>query len=246
MILDHIKSYIPSSVKAVLKRFPIPLSRNHRYDLYTKKLLKKHLRLDSNCVDVGCYKGEILDLYLKYAPQGKHMAFEPVHSNFENLRSKYNQVKQVDLYNYALSNQNGHSDFHYVKSNPSYSGLKKREYVKDETIEVVSVKTITLDSLDIKTKIDLIKIDVEGAEYLVLEGAKQTITTNAPLIIFEHGKGASEFYGYSTGDLFELLKEMKLKVNTFESFFDQKKPLSKNELISQFEEELNYYFVAYQ
>lgn len=245
-MLNQIKSHIPSSIKAVLKRFPVPLSQNHKYDLYTKKLLKKYLSQDSHCIDVGCYKGEILDLFLKYSPQGKHLAFEPIQLNFKHLSKKYEHTANVDLYNYALSNTKGTSDFHHVTSNPSYSGLKMRRYEKEEKIEIIKVKTFTLDSLDIKTNIDLIKIDVEGAEYLVLEGAKETITGKTPIIIFEHGKGASEFYGYSSGDLHDLLQEMKLKIYTFESFFDKKKPLHKNEFIKQFEEELNYYFVAYQ
>ncbi|HHB78565.1 MAG TPA: hypothetical protein ENK85_04970 [Saprospiraceae bacterium] len=50
---------------------PIPLSKNHRYDIQTKAIIKK-LHADSNCIDVGCFKGEILDLMLQAAPKGQH------------------------------------------------------------------------------------------------------------------------------------------------------------------------------
>lgn len=245
MILDQIKRYIPTQLKSLLKRLPIPLTTNHKYDLYTKRVLKSFLKPNSNCVDVGCYKGEILDLFLQYAPNGSHLAFEPIPLNFKHLEEDYKAYNNVDLYNCALSNSEGMSEFQYVTSNPSYSGLKRRSYVRDETIETVHVTTSTLDTVVKNKRIDCIKIDVEGAEYLVLEGAKQTILEHQPLIIFEHGKGASEYYGYSPGQLFDLFKELNCNVYTFESFIDRHKALTREELVNQFENQLNYYFIAY-
>lgn len=245
MVLDQIKQYIPAQLKSVLKRFPFPLTKNHKYDLYTKRVLKSYLKPNSNCIDVGCYKGEILDLFIQYAPQGNHLAFEPIEANFKQLEQDYSKYQNVELFNCALSNSEGISEFQYVRSNPSYSGLKRRSYVRDETIETVHVKTRILDGVVKNKRIDCIKIDVEGAEYLVLEGAKQTILAHQPLIVFEHGKGASEYYGYSSGKLFDLFQGLNLKVYTFDSFFNSKKPLSKDEFVIQFEDQLNYYFIAY-
>lgn len=245
MILDQIKRYIPTQLKTILKGFPIALTKNHKYDLYTKKLLKDYLKPDSNCIDVGCYKGEILDLFIAFAPKGSHLAFEPIQVNFKQLEHKYRQQEHVELFNTALSNTEGHSEFQYVKTNPAYSGFRRRDYVRDETIEIVNVTKTTLDSIAKNKRVDCIKIDVEGAEYLVLEGARQTILSNKPLIIFEHGKGASEYYGYSSEKLFDLLHELGLNVYTFESYFDKKEALTKDELIRQFEDEVNYYFVAH-
>lgn len=245
MVLDQIKRYIPSQIKSVLKRFPIPLTKNHKYDLYTKKVLKSYLKPNSNCIDVGCYQGEILDLFLQYAPRGSHLAIEPIEANFKQLKHKYRQQENVELFKTALSNTDSQSEFHYVKTNPSYSGLKRRNYEREETIEVVNVNTSRLDAVAKNRCVDCIKIDVEGAEYLVLEGAKQTIISNKPLIIFEHGKGASEFYGYSTAKLYDLLQELGLNIYTFECYFAKKESLSRYEFITQFEEKINYYFVAH-
>ncbi len=240
---QHIKRFIPDAIKNALKSSPIPLSKNHKYDLYTKKLLKAYLKPESNCIDVGCYKGEILDLMLMYASKGHHYAFEPVNVNYERLVEKYATNKHVSISHYALSNVIGMSPFQYVKSNPSYSGLKQRTYERDEVIETIDVSTNTLDGMGIQDKIDVIKIDVEGAEKLVIEGGAKLIEKHKPLIVFEHGLGGSELY-CTNEELYTLLTSLGLKIFTFERFFRNKNELSKREFKSQFDNKINHYFVA--
>ena len=56
---------------------------------------------------------------------------------------------------------------------------------------LVPVRAITLDSLALK-RVDLLKVDVEGMECEVLEGAKRTIRQSLPVIIIEHLKTGPE------------------------------------------------------
>ena len=53
--------------------------------------------------------------------------------------------------------------------------------------------------------VDIIKIDVEGAEVLVLQGAVKTIRRHAPLLIFESGEGARNHYGFTARDVYALV-----------------------------------------
>lgn len=48
------------------------------YDQQTVEVMRLVLENNSNCVDVGCHKGEILDEVIKLAPEGLHFAFEPL------------------------------------------------------------------------------------------------------------------------------------------------------------------------
>jgi len=48
------------------------------YDHLTFKIIKKCLRPDSICIDVGCHKGDVLSVMRYYAPKGKFYAFEPL------------------------------------------------------------------------------------------------------------------------------------------------------------------------
>ncbi len=54
---------------------------------------------------------------------------------------------------------------------------------------------------------DVIKIDVEGAEQQVLEGALETLRRHRPIVIFEHGTGSAEAFGTCPGDIYQLLRE---------------------------------------
>ena len=63
-------------IKKALKSLPFDFTLNQRYDRLTRKVIRKVCRPDSHCVDVGCHKGEILDLLLAAAPLGVHYGFE--------------------------------------------------------------------------------------------------------------------------------------------------------------------------
>ena len=148
-------------LKKLIKSLPIAFTRNQRYDKLTKKIIKTICKADSNCVDVGCHKGEVLDIMRKYAPEGKHFGFEPIPDLYIDLVEKYSG-STVKIYDFALSNNYGTATFNYVVTNPSYSGLIKRKYDNphEEDTSIV-VKTEKMDTvIPLNTKVDLIKIDV--------------------------------------------------------------------------------------
>ena len=224
---------------------PIAFTRNQRYDKLTKKIIKTICKADSNCVDVGCHKGEVLDIMRKYAPEGKHFGFEPIPDLYIDLVEKYSGTT-VKIYDFALSNNYGTATFNYVVTNPSYSGLIKRKYDNphEEDTSIV-VKTEKMDTvIPINTKVDLIKIDVEGGELLVLEGAVEILKRDKPVVIFEHGIGASDYYGSSPDKIHNLFTNCKMKIFTLENFLNKGKQLTLAEFEKQYYNQVNYYFVA--
>ena len=233
-------------LKKWLKKLPIPITQNHRYDIQAKKVIKKVLAKNSNCIDVGCHEGEFLDLFLKYAPQGNHFAFEPLPDYYDNLVKNYGQ--KCKIYPQALSDEKGESTFNYVISNPAYSGLQKRNYDKpNEKDTSITVQTDLLDQLlPAKTKIDFMKIDVEGGEYQVLKGAVKTLKENRPVVIFEHGLGAADVYGTTPEMVYDLLvNEAGLKVSTMGAWLKGKESFSKKVFCQHFYENVDYYFMAF-
>lgn len=231
-------------IKKLLKKMPIGLSKNHQYDIDTRKIIQKTLLSDSNAIDIGCHEGEILDYFLKYAPNGQHYAFEPLPHLYKNLKSKY--TRRAYIYPHALSDKEGTTTFQYVVSNPAYSGIKKRKYDRPgEEVKEITVDQTKLDEMipdDIR--IDLIKIDVEGGEYLVLNGANRILQKDKPLIIFEHGKGAADHYGVTPDMVFDLLTKYEYTIYNLRSFLSDKRVISRQEFIRQFEQEEHYYFIA--
>jgi FkbM family methyltransferase len=239
-------SMIKSLIRSILFTLKIDFTKNLEYDRLTKTIMKQVIKPDSNCIDVGCHKGEILDLILKYAPAGKHYAFEPIPVFFDFLNKKYHS--KITLYPYALSETNGNSTFNYVRNAPAYSGIKQRKYdIAIPDIEKINVEVKALDSLlPENEKIDFIKIDVEGAEFGVLKGARNIIKKNHPIIIFESGLGASDYYGTNPSDLFDFLtNETELKVSLLSSFIKNKPTLSKNEFVRIYNNNKEYYYIAH-
>lgn len=242
-----LKYYLPSTVKAFLKKFPVRFTKNQQYDYQTKKIIAKVLHEVSNTIDVGCFKGEILDLFLEQAPLGNHFAFEPIPDKFDKLQEKYQGHKNVRLFNLAASDSKGRSTFNHVISNPSYSGLKKRDYdLPDEEDEQITVATDLLDNIIPEDfKIDLLKIDVEGAELLVMQGAQKMIKQWKPIIIFEHGLGGSNHYGNGPDKVFDFIADCDMSITNLDSYLQKKSPLNKEDFEKQYFNKLNYYFIAH-
>jgi hypothetical protein len=58
----------------------------------------------------------------------------------------------------------------------------------------------------------LIKIDVEGAELQVMQGAAETLARHRPFVVFEHGVGGADLYDTGPGQVFDLLIEARLRI----------------------------------
>ena len=234
MILDFIKNTIKKT---------FPFTHNMRYDVQTFKIMNIVLENESTFIDVGCHKGEVMDQALKLSPIGNHFAYEPIPYLYEELKVKYKDICIVK--NFAISDNSGNSDFHHVVSNPAYSGIKKRSYPKEEKINKIKIKTSTLDDeLINERRVDLIKIDVEGGEYGVLKGGQKIIEKFHPVIIFEHGLGASDFYNTSSEDVFDFFVNSKYSLFTLKGFIEESSPLSKEKFNDLYYRNKEYYFLA--
>ena len=235
-----------SSFKSFLKKSPVAFSKNHRYDILTRKIIQQHCYVHSNCIDVGAHNGQVTDWFLKFCPQGMHYSFEPIPFLFEELKKKYRNIKNCKVFELALSDEKGISSFNYVISNPAYSGLKKRVYDrKNEKDTTIEVHTDTLDNcVPPGIKIDFIKIDVEGAEMKVLQGAKKILTNDHPILVFEFGIGGSDIYGTTPQMLHSFFNELNYEIFLLENFIDKKNSLALDDLEEQFTSKRNYYFVA--
>jgi FkbM family methyltransferase len=238
-------SLIKDAIREIFIFLHLDITKNLKYDRLTRKILKKCLKKDHNCIDVGCHKGEILSIMLQYSPEGKHYGFEPIPYLFKNLENTFKN--KAKILPYALSDSNGETTFQLVKNAPAYSGLRRRKYhIENPEIEEIKVELKTLDEIVSKDeKINFIKIDVEGGEFGVLKGAKNLLQRNKPIVLFECGKGASDYYGTTPVDLFKFVSgEIGLKIYTLQSFINGNQPISEVEFENYFNTNKEYYFIA--
>lgn len=241
MITQKIKNFL----REIFISLHIDLSKNLKYDRLTRKILKNNLTSNSNCIDIGCHKGEILDLIFQYAPKGNHYGFEPIPYLYYDLKRKYKD--KATIFPYALAEKRGKSTFQLVKNAPAYSGIKKRKYaITNPDIDEIDIELQTLDEvIPSNEKIDLIKIDVEGGEFGVLKGAKSLLIKYKPIVVFECGLGASEFYGTTPKDIYEFITDtIGLNIYTLESFIKNRKTLDASTFENLFNKNKEYYYIA--
>jgi FkbM family methyltransferase len=197
------------------------------------------LNSDSNCIDVGSHEGRFLEDIVRLAPLGHHIAYEPLPHFSKKLTQ---QFPTVDVRAAAASNVDGEGEFVHVKNLPAYSGFRRRAYPSAPDIEMIRVRTERLDDhLPADYVPTLIKIDVEGAEQLVIEGAMQTITQHRPVVVFEHGKGASDFYGSSPAEIAGLLGKAGLRIFDL----DGNGPYTIGQLEDSYRRNVRWNFVAH-
>ena len=199
---------------------------NHNLELLLGFLLAE----DSNCVDVGANEGRFLWHMTQRAPRGRHFAWEPVPHLAARLRELF---PQVEIHDAAVGDTPvGETSFVVVKNDAAYSGLLERDYPPGFETEEIQVRVERLDSeLPPDYAPTLIKIDVEGAELGVLRGAAETIRRHRPVVVFEHGPGASEHYGTTPEAIHDFVcGELGLRIFDM----DATGPLSREQLAELF------------
>lgn len=133
--------------------------------------------------DVGACKGEYTDFFTKIAVEGKVFAFEINPKNYNSLL-KY-ESKNCKIEKLAVTNTNGEIIDVYGNYTDDYQSSIFNYDVGYKPLEIIDrVETITLDKYFENQKVDFIKIDVEGAEFQVIQGALNTIR-NCKLVIIE-------------------------------------------------------------
>jgi len=158
-------------------------------------------------VDVGANSGiYALAASRIVGPSGRVIAFEPSLQSFPTLKTNIllNGVTNVLAIRAAVSNKTGKALL-YHGPDPSQNTLGVNPFVERDMEEVV---TESLDNAlcQASTKcVDVIKMDVEGAEELVIRGANRVVTSQRPIIIFEINPDASASLGLSPHGAWDLL-----------------------------------------
>jgi FkbM family methyltransferase len=182
-------------------------------EIAVEAVLAAVLRRDATYIDVGSNRGQLLDAALRAAPDGRHLAFEPIPELAAELRGAFPQVESREV---ALSARPGRTEFCHFRTMDGWSGLRRSPVVSDargapQYIEV-QVSTLDLELADLTP--DVIKIDVEGAELDVLRGGRGVLARSKPFVIFEHVAAAAALYDSSPGAIWDSLRDLDYEIFT--------------------------------
>jgi FkbM family methyltransferase len=189
-------------------------------------VLQRLLSPESCCVDVGCHIGSVLNLILKLSPKGRHIAIEASATKGGWLRERY---PMVDVLQFAVSDRNGTAMFEEDIKNPGFSHLQEAR-IASGPVHAYEVPVRRLDDV-IDSRVDFIKMDIEGGELLALHGARQTFEKWKPSLLLECGSEyENDVVRSNRRNLFEYLTEtMQYKVYSFSDFLFEKGPLGYDE-----------------
>ena len=142
-------------------------------------IFKKYISKDSVVIDIGAFLGTHTIILSDIAK--KVYAFEPQKLIGKCLQKTIteNKLANVELYNIGLSNNKNTIRFFTNNDGGATIHTKRIKYIDNYLIQVDLLDNI------INEKIDFIKIDAEGHEFNILEGAKKVITKYKPIIIIE-------------------------------------------------------------
>jgi len=130
---------------------------------------------------IGCWSLKLADKYKKV------VAFEPHIKAFEVFKEniQMNELKNIDLHNCALSNEIGRKIL-TIYSHASHSTLEEKHPMTGHVSEKFGATKVDVDKLDtFQLTPSLIKVDVEGHEVQVIEGALETIKRAKPDLVIE-------------------------------------------------------------
>lgn len=138
------------------------------------------------------------------------IAFDPSPASWKymELSIKYNNLSSIRLEKIALSDKNETLDFYNWGEESSADSLKDTNRVPNVKPNIIQVPAIKLDDIENLPPITVIKIDCEGAELLILKGAKETLAKNRPLILLEFHPINKAAFNVSTEDIFNFLNEI--------------------------------------
>jgi FkbM family methyltransferase len=166
---------------------------------YSPRPLKFHIHSDTEIFRTKGFGGEReqLGIFLNAiltalaCPQGKVVAFEPeplIRQRFE-ANIALNAIDNLQVLPYALTKENGQLSL-YTGGTDTVSPSLHGANVKQLELETITVTARTIDSLIEEDKIavpDVLKIDIEGAEYDALLGAEKLFRGDfgkAPRLLF--------------------------------------------------------------
>jgi len=174
-----------------------------KYESYETELILRQIKKEDVVVDVGANIGYYTVILAKKCK--KVYAFEPDKINFEILKKnvEINKLENVILINAAVGSKDEEKILYKSKDNLGDHKLFGEG-------EKEKVKIIKLDNF-VKEKVNLVKIDTQGWEPEIFEGAKNLIGKYKPIIFFEYSPASYKQAKLNGDKMMDFIKKIYKK-----------------------------------
>jgi len=143
--------------------------------------IKSNVTPGMEVADIGANVGDYTEFMARLVTQtGLVHSFEPDKNNYEKLVRLSRKWKHIRTYNSAVSNEDSTTTFYTSR----YLNTDNRIYPDESVLsESYEVETVRLDSVFACDQLDFIKMDIEGAELLALQGGEALLKNSKKLKI---------------------------------------------------------------
>jgi len=197
-------------------------------------IVKKEVKEGDIAIDVGANIGYYTLLLAKLVgPTGHVYAFEASPKNFAILEKnvKVNNYKNVTLIQNVVSNKNEQISFYMSGKYKNQNFLFKPDNVYDE----IKIQSIALDEyFKNQNNIDFIKIDIAGAESLVLDCMDSILKNNNVKIIQEWWPNAIRKHGREPDKHLNYLSKLGYKIYEIDGAKDEVNQITIPELMKKY------------
>lgn len=155
-------------------------------DSQTKSVAKKCISDGIQVIlDVGANVGQFAIDMRRNGYRGLIYSFEPVAESFSTLSEQVLKDKKWEAFNFALGEIEGYREINVSGNSGLSSSLLKMDFYHTENFpesafvasEPIFISTVDrqMESLEIEPQSSMLKIDVQGYEFNVLQGANRTL-----------------------------------------------------------------------
>jgi FkbM family methyltransferase len=159
-------------------------------DRVARLLLERLCLPGRTFVDVGAHIGSVIDGVRRHSRPGAIHAVEAIPEKAAALRRRF---PGIIVHGCAIGEAAGEARF-FVAAHSGYSSLDPALSARGVGVREIRVPVERLDALVHADGVDVVKIDVEGAELGVLRGADALVAASRPSILFESGPEAMEAF----------------------------------------------------
>ena len=183
------------------------------------QLIAKELKPGMTCLDIGSNIGYYVLLENKIiGKNGKVIAIEPSPYNFQCLQKNLElpENSNVKAYNFAAGDIDGEIRFFVNERSNGCLVLNEGRKIPNRPGKIINVPIKTMDNFVKEQKLqqlDFVRMDVEGYEYNIFEGMKNTIEKFRPFIQIEVHK--SHMGPEKTKKFFEFFKNYEYEVKSY-------------------------------
>lgn len=194
------------------------------YDPILHRLIQKYVLPGMICMDIGANIGEMtLHMAKRVGETGKVFAFEPVtfvrDRLIENIKMN-NAEEIIHVSGFALSNMDGNAEIAYADPMTENQGMGSLVNKENEVVAYTeNVKTIKLDTFvddNNINRIDIIKLDIQGAEPMALEGARNVLNRFSPIMFIEISPSDLACIGKTARDLVLQIESLGYRVYEYD------------------------------